>query len=876
MPRARTNELHAGVRADGEVKGVKSASVLIADSNRTRTAALRRQLESISCGPIRCVGDVGSVCDEVHRMKPDLLILREEWVAAITPSLVNGKAAAALLLLSPRRRERKTGEDVRDLFRRLDYPVADEVLRLRVAGALQAFDQVRQERDRQERFGGLASLLADYACSVSVGKNAQMAREWSTGTLEALSGYTEEECERRGGWRSLIHPEDLPLADAQLRILLGGQEVDRRLRIVACDGSARWVRVRGRAERDGETGRISRIVIAATDVTSEQKIAQALAESEMRWKFALEASGDAVWDWDVETGEVYHSDRWCQLTGSPPQELSHAVSEWTERVHPEDRKKFTEDIRRYFHGLTPDYETEYRLRGADGRYLWVLDRAKVVAWTADGRPRRVIGSMADVTARKEDADRLARSNAFLRDILESSPTVAIVSTDAEGVVEFWNSGAERILGYAAASVVGVKRLSGVLFASPEEESRLDEEVRSLVIGSGQTLSRIVQLRRHSGTDVWVRATISARIDAGGSVKGLLIIGEDLTPQVEAQTVSKRRERELRLLAFTLNCAREGFCITDLRYRILYVNEALRLTYGYAEDELLGQSVRVLQAPGIGRERLRAIDAETRQGGWSGEIPCRRKDGSEFPAEVSIAVVRNDDGEPVALVGVARDITERVAAAERIRNSLAEKEVMLKEIHHRVKNNLQVISSLLNLQSSQEQDPAIVAALKESQGRVRSMALVHEELYRSTDLADIDMESYVRKLANNLFFAYQSSGTRVTLDIDVHDVYLPVDAAVPCGLIINELISNSLKYAFGKRSTGVITVRLQRERDSCRLMVGDDGVGLPSELDIEHSESLGLQLVFILAKQLHARLEVNRLQGTSFALTFVSHAKHAHA
>jgi two-component sensor histidine kinase len=154
--------------------------------------------------------------------------------------------------------------------------------------------------------------------------------------------------------------------------------------------------------------------------------------------------------------------------------------------------------------------------------------------------------------------------------------------------------------------------------------------------------------------------------------------------------------------------------------------------------------------------------------------------------------------------------------------------------------------------------------------------VHEELYRSTDLADIDMASYVRKLASNLFFAYQSAGARVTLDIDVHDVYLPVDAAVPCGLIINELMSNSLKYAFGKRPTGVITVRFQREGDSFRLMVGDDGVGLPSELDIEHSESLGLQLVSILAKQLHATLEVSRAQGTSFVLSFVSHAKHAHA
>ncbi len=484
--------------------------------------------------------------------------------------------------------------------------------------------------------------------------------------------------------------------------------------------------------------------------------------------------------------------------------------------------------------------------------------------------------MADITTRKEDADRLARTNEFLREILESSPTVAIISTDQEGVITFWNSGAERILGYEAASVIGVQNLVGLLPAPQEDARSLDQEIRSALSTEPRTLSRIAALRRHDGTDVWMRLTVSPRLDGAGRVKGLLGIGEDLTSQVEAQAVSVRRERELRLLAFTLNCAREGFCITDLRYKILYVNESLRVTYGYGEDELLGRSVRVLQAEGIPRERLRSIDAQTRRGGWNGEIPCRRKDGSEFPAEVSIAVVRNDDGEPVALVGVARDITERVAADERIRKSLAEKEVMLKEIHHRVKNNLQVISSLLNLQSAQEQDPAIIAALKESQGRVRSMALVHEELYRSNDLADIDMTSYIRKLTSSLLFAYQTAATRVTLDIDVHDVYLPIDAAVPCGLIINELISNSLKYAFRKRSNGIVTVRFEAEGESFRLMVGDNGIGLPSDLDIENSESLGLQLVSILAKQLRGSLEVTRSQGTAFILSFISRSKQTNA
>jgi two-component sensor histidine kinase len=202
--------------------------------------------------------------------------------------------------------------------------------------------------------------------------------------------------------------------------------------------------------------------------------------------------------------------------------------------------------------------------------------------------------------------------------------------------------------------------------------------------------------------------------------------------------------------------------------------------------------------------------------------------------------------------------------------------MLKEIHHRVKNNLQVISSLLNLQSAQEQNPAILAALKESQGRVRSMALVHEELYRSSDLADIAMDSYIRKLTANLFFAYQSTPTRITLDIKARDVYLPVDSAVPCGLIINELVSNSLKHAFKQRDKGLISISFHHDGAVHVLVVSDDGVGLPKDLDIENTESLGLQLVSTLTKQLRGTIEVTRTKGTSFSLSFALLGKQTNA
>jgi PAS domain S-box-containing protein len=389
----------------------------------------------------------------------------------------------------------------------------------------------------------------------------------------------------------------------------------------------------------------------------------------------------------------------------------------------------------------------------------------------------------------------------------------------------------------------------------------------------RTVTAELQEVHKDGRPLWVKVTVAPRIDRHGAVQGMLGVGEDLTAEIAARQNSEQRGREMRLLAFTLDCAKDGFCIRDLDNKILYVNESFRTMYGYREEELLGHNIEYLRSPAVPEVLSSEIRAMTLDGGWSGEILSRRKDGTEFTVEVYSSVVRNDQGEPVALVGVARDITERKHAEERIRDSLREKEVLLKEIHHRVKNNLQVITSLLNLQSTKVSNPETVAALKESQTRIRSMALVHEELYRSRDLASIDFSSYVRKLTSNLFHAYQAAD--VALHLDVVDVYLPVDAAIPCGLIVNELISNSLKYAFVKRQSGKVTVAFHHDGPSYELRVSDDGVGLPAHFDLDRTETLGLQLVATLAKQLRGEIAVNRTGGTSFALTFAVSGRPAH-
>jgi two-component sensor histidine kinase len=217
-----------------------------------------------------------------------------------------------------------------------------------------------------------------------------------------------------------------------------------------------------------------------------------------------------------------------------------------------------------------------------------------------------------------------------------------------------------------------------------------------------------------------------------------------------------------------------------------------------------------------------------------------------------------------------EIADRKRAEEQLHISLREKEVLLKEIHHRVKNNLQVVSSLLSLQALRVQDVTSPEVLRESQNRIKSMALIHEELYQSQDLGWVDFGEYVRHLTTHLFRAYQVKPGLIALYVSVsEDIKLGIDTAIPCGLIVNELVSNAFKHAFAGGRSG--EVRVDLERNSGRqliLWVSDNGSGFPAELDYRNTESLGLQLVTTLVDQLAGTIELDRAGGTRFKITFM--------
>ena len=253
--------------------------------------------------------------------------------------------------------------------------------------------------------------------------------------------------------------------------------------------------------------------------------------------------------------------------------------------------------------------------------------------------------------------------------------------------------------------------------------------------------------------------------------------------------------------------------------------------------------------------------------FSHEFRIRGSGGRTKWIRARVFRILNNRGEVYRVAGIAEDITERKIAEDQIKESLEEKSILLKEIHHRVKNNLQVICSLLNLQSGFIKDAEALELFNESQNRIKTMAMIHERLYRSKDLSRIDFGEYTRNLVESLFRSYGVNGN-IKLGLNIVDVSFAVDTAVPCGLIINELVSNALKYAFPGGGSGEISIDLHRAHErGFTLRVADNGVGIPQNLDWRNTTSLGLRLVNILAKQLGASVELAGGEGTAFTLTF---------
>jgi PAS domain S-box-containing protein len=245
----------------------------------------------------------------------------------------------------------------------------------------------------------------------------------------------------------------------------------------------------------------------------------------------------------------------------------------------------------------------------------------------------------------------------------------------------------------------------------------------------------------------------------------------------------------------------------------------------------------------------------------------RTDKKEYYFETNYNPIKQNE-EVTGIAIFSRDITEKIKSERENKSALKEKEVLLKEVHHRVKNNLQVISSILNLQTSYVKDKETANILKECQNRIKTMAYIHESLYQTKDFSQINFTEYITNLVKNLFYSYDANQQKIRAIFDIDTIFLNLDTSIPCGLIVNELVSNALKYAFTENSEGAVKIEIKHTKDNkIKMIVADNGKSIPENIDFRNTETLGLQLVTILAEQINGTIALKRTKGTTFEIIF---------
>jgi len=329
---------------------------------------------------------------------------------------------------------------------------------------------------------------------------------------------------------------------------------------------------------------------------------------------------------------------------------------------------------------------------------------------------------------------------------------------------------------------------------------------------------------------------------------------------------KSSEQKLKIL---FEFAPDAYYLNDLKGNFIEGNREAERIIGYNKHELIGKNFLKLKLLASG-QIPKAAAALAKNAMWlptgPNEFIINRKNGKQIILEIKTHPVTLR-GQKVVL-GIARDITARKQVEKQIKASLIEKEVLLREIHHRVKNNMQIVSSLIRLQSRSIKDKNLSDMFNISQSRIKSMALIHESLYKSRDLASIDFSDYVERLTTHLFSMYRIRPDSIQFNMEIKDVYLDINRAIPCGLIINELVSNSLKHAFPDERNGEITLKMYEDRrNKHTLIVKDNGIGFPEGLDFRKTETLGMQLVGDLVKQLKGKIELKTEEGTEFNIVF---------
>ena len=716
------------------------------------------------------------------------------------------------------------------------------------------------------------------------------------GAIEEVTGFAPAEFPSGiGDWEDMVHAEDrdrvVQLLDAARK---HGTRFQAEYRLRRKDGGYRRVRDVGVFVK-GKSGKSTRMLGTLTDVTAWQKAEEALAQSLSLLKATLESTADGILVVDVagkvQTTNQQFLEMWripaaLASTGDDARLLEYVVAQL------KDPDAFMSKVRWLYHH--PSQESADVLEFKDGRMFERTSKPQRLK-------RRIVGrvwSFRDVTKRRR-----------AEDIRAAVYRISEIANTAESLSGLFRAIHGVICGLMPARnfYIAIYDDSSRSLTFPYYVDEVDEPpvgpqpfgrgLTDYVIASGEPLladpARFLELEKAGKVESigapsidWLGVPLKVQDKTIGAMvvqtytEGVRYRPEDMdilmfvSTQAALAIERKRAEETLReaerFLSGIFSSIKDGISVLDTGLNILQVNEAMEKWYAHAlpikgkkcYEVYRGRAsrcevcptVRALETGASAFEAVPMIGPGGVQTGWQELYAFPMAD----PAT----------GQIKGIIEYVRDITERKRAEEAQQASLREKEILLKEIHHRVKNNMQVISSLLSLQSRHLDDPKAIGMFKDSQHRIRSMALVHEKLYQSKDLSRIDFRQYLENLVVYLVHSYQVDSGRVRLRLDVGDAALDINTAVPCGLIVNELVTNALKHAFPGGREGEVKVTLRTGTDGRFILtVSDNGVGMPEAVDIRKTDTLGMQLVTMLVDQLEGTLTLDAKRGTAFKVAF---------
>lgn len=706
---------------------------------------------------------------------------------------------------------------------------------------------------------------------------------WPDGYRDYLSAqwlaYTGiPEAEHLGhGWLEATHPDDrATLAERWETAIRTGDQFEMEFRLRSRANEYRWFKTRavryfqddGREKWFGTNSDIHeqkqaeeelRLLNASLERRVEERT-QALRESEERFHAIFDAQFQFI-GLMTPTGELLEANRTAlaavgvtrdEVLGRPFWETAW----WGHDSRQQDNLRNA--VARAAAGEHVRFETSHLV--PDGSLIWV-DFSLTPFRDEHGTVVLLIPEGRDITERKRNEEALREQEERFRSAFEDAP-IGMALVAPCGRLLRVNRSLGELLGYSKAELLTI---SYQALTHPDDLASDVEYQHQLVEGSLRTYQVEKRYLHKQGHPVHSLLAVSLVRDAAGQPLYFVAQVKDISQRKAAEAALAANDALLRQF---IKHSPAAIAMFDRDVRYLQMSDRWLIDYRLSEQDIIGLSHYEVfpEVP----EEWKAIHQRVLAGAVERceEDPFPRADGHTEWLQWECRPWLKAGGEIGGLIMFTQVITQRKLAEEQIRASLHEKEVLLKEIHHRVKNNLQIVSALLDLQSAHTTEPAALAMFQETRSRVKSMALIHERLYRSHDMARVDFGSYLRQLADDLYHAYKVSHDEIELSLDIELPPVALDVAIPCGLLLNELISNCLKHAFTPGATGRIHVSFRRESEAMNLlMVSDTGMGFPAEIDFYHTSSFGLQLVNTLVEQLHGELELTSRAGTTVSVRF---------